>query len=95
MKPLFRALKLLSILAVVAALCAGMYLYPSWLWIVFFVMAYVLHGLLFADHIYYRRRCDYKWEVGDRDCQKATFDGSVLLLPESLRSGGLQCISKS
>ncbi|WP_062263206.1 PIG-L deacetylase family protein [Endozoicomonas arenosclerae] len=87
MKPLFRALKLLGILAVVTALFAGMYLHPSWLWIVFFLVAYILHGLLFADHIYYRRQSDYKWKIAGKDRQEAIFNGPELLLPESLRSG--------
>ncbi|KEQ18296.1 hypothetical protein GZ78_12305 [Endozoicomonas numazuensis] len=70
----------------VTILGAGIYLYPSLLWIVFFFITYILHETLFADHIYYRRCCDYKWKVSDKDCQKAIFDGPVLLLPETLRS---------
>ncbi|WP_422135767.1 PIG-L family deacetylase [Endozoicomonas sp. ALD040] len=88
MKSLFRALELSGIFAVLAVIGAGMYLYTSWLWIMLFFMAYILHGLFFADHIYYRRRCDYQWEVDSKDSQQAVFNDSVLMLPESLRTGG-------
>lgn len=68
-------------------LMGGLIYLPSCLWLVPILIAYIVHAVLWTDHIYYPPSNDYSWDLSGLNKFNIAFDESSFEVPASLLSG--------
>ena len=77
----------LTLLFLLLLSISGVLYYPSWLWLGVLLAVYVMHAVLWTDHIHYRPAVNYSWNMPAAQKFEAEFQGDCLKMPQALLNG--------
>ena len=77
----------LTLLLLLVVIISGFLYHPSWLWAGALLAVYVMHAVLWTDHIHYRPSDNYSWSFPSAERRNIEVSGRYLQIPQDLLEG--------